>query len=124
MVVLLGLLGVALVHLLDLPGTITGSPVQGALYLLLIAGCLATDCLLLHATSRVRWILAAGLGSSTAIAYVLSRSVGLPFDHSDIGNWGDPLGISSLFLEGIVVAAACYGMWLGRAITALQPSRA
>jgi hypothetical protein len=53
-VVLLGLLGVALVHLLDLPGTITSSPVQGTLYLLLIAGCLVTDFLLLHGTSLTR----------------------------------------------------------------------
>jgi hypothetical protein len=68
--------------------------------------------------------MAAALVTATATAYVLTRTVGLPFDHSDIGNWGDSLGIAALFLEGVVVIASCYGIWLGRMITAFRSSRA
>ncbi|HXW35767.1 MAG TPA: hypothetical protein VEJ87_14400 [Acidimicrobiales bacterium] len=111
---ILGLLGIALIHLLDLPGTIGPSPVQGAGYLLIMAGCIATSAALLHAISPGRWVAAMVLGALPAGAYVLTRTVGLPFDTSDIGNWGDPLGTASLFVEGLVVVFGAYGFFLNR----------
>jgi hypothetical protein len=113
-VCVLALLSIALIHLLDLPGTIGGDPTQGTLYLLLMGACVASGFVLLHTVARGAWLLAGAIAASTAVAYVLTRTVGLPFDHADIGNWGDPLGIASLFVEGIVILAAGYGIWLGR----------
>jgi len=123
-VVLLGLLGTALIHLLDLPGTIGSDPVQGTLYLVLMAACLVSGFLLLQVTSPARWALAGVIAASAATAYVLTRSVGIPLvDNSDIGNWGDPLGLASLFVEGLVVLAAGYGIWLGRATGVVRARR-
>ena len=50
----------------------------------------------------VRW----GMGFATAVllGYVLSRTTGLPDAKDDIGNWTEPLGLASLFVEGGVVA--------------------
>jgi hypothetical protein len=37
---------------------------------------------------------------------VLSRTTGLPSATGDIGNWTEPLGLASLFVEGAVVVIA------------------
>lgn len=37
-------------------------------------------------------------------AFVVSRTVGLPGGADDIGNWSEPLGLASLFVEGCLVA--------------------
>jgi len=111
-VTILGLLAMALIHLLDLPGTMGPDPVQGTLYLVLMAGSLVAAFRLVHATSLWRFALPAALAASAVAAYVLTRTVGLPFDHSDVGNWNDPLGIAALFVEGVTMAAAVYGIVL------------
>jgi hypothetical protein len=55
------------------------------------------------------WFL--GLASSIGpfTGYVLSRSVGVPGDPGDVGNWGYLLGTVSLLVEGsfIVLAVFC-----------------
>jgi hypothetical protein len=52
-------------------------------------------------TSDTRvWTAAAGLVTSVIIAYVLSRTTGLPQSSDDIGNWGQTLGIAMLFVGG------------------------
>ena len=114
-VTVFGLLGIALVHLLDLPGTIGPSPVQGTLYLVLVVACLAAAVSILHATSWLHWVIVATIAAAPFVTYVLTRTVGLPFDHSDIGNWGDRLGVAALFLEAVVVLSSGYALWLGRA---------
>jgi hypothetical protein len=48
-------------------------------------------------------VLAGGLAGATLVAYAVSRSVGLPAATHDIGNWAEPLGLASLFVEGVVV---------------------
>ena len=113
-VTVFGLLGVALIHLLDLPGTIGPSPVQGTLYLVLMGACLVAVVLFLHATSWMRWVLVAAIGTAPMVTYILTRTVGLPFDRGDIGNWGDRLGVAALFVEGVLILAAVYALWLER----------
>ena len=113
-VTVLGLLGIALVHLLDLPATIGPSPVQGMLYVVLIVACLSAAAAFLHATSSLRWLGVAALATAPFVTYVLTRTVGLPFDRADVGNWGDRLGVAALFVESVVVLTALYALWLER----------
>ena len=40
------------------------------------------------------------------VAFVVSRTVGLPNGADDIGNWWEPLGLASLFVEGALVVLA------------------
>jgi hypothetical protein len=47
---------------------------------------------------------AALLGTGPFIAYVVSRSVGLPGDHGDVGHWGYRVGTVSLVIEAALVA--------------------
>jgi hypothetical protein len=44
------------------------------------------------------------LGTGPFVAYVASRTVGVPGDPSDVGNWGYWVGTVSLFAEAALVA--------------------
>jgi hypothetical protein len=60
----------------------------------------------LFSRTRIFLLAAAGLAGSAVIGYVLSRTTGLPNATGDIGNWTEPLGLASLFVEGAVVAVS------------------
>ena len=101
---IVGLAGVALIHLLDAPGKFTETPYLGWMYVALIAGCLVVAGALVRTSDRRAWAAAAALPAGAIIGYVLTRTTGLPQATDDIGNWGEPLGIASLFVEGSLVA--------------------
>jgi len=103
-VAVVGLAGVALIHVLDLPGTFGEAPYKGVLYVALIAGCIATAAALVARSDRRAWLAAAALPLGALLAYVVSRTVGLPNGADDIGNWTEPLGLASMFVEACLVA--------------------
>jgi len=109
-----GLAAIGLIHLLDAPGKRNETPYLFWLYLALIAGCLVGAALLVRAHSRLAWTTAAILGASPFIGYVLDRTTGLPGAMGDIGNWTEPLGMASLYVEVCVVALSLYGLALLR----------
>ena len=100
----IGLLGIGLIHFLDVFGKFKETPYLGWLYLALIAGCLAASALLFRPDARLGWSIALVLSAATFTGYLLSRTTGLPAAPRDIGNWTEPLGLASLFVEGLVVA--------------------
>ena len=51
--------------------------------------------------------------TSVIVAYVLSRTTGLPQSSDDIGNWGQTLGIAMLFVGGSLLALSS-GVLLSR----------
>ena len=98
-----GLLGVGLVHLLDIVDKFDETAYLAVLYLALIAACVVAARRLILVGDRRSWLLAGGLAAATLAAYAVSRTVGLPASSDDIGNWTEPLGLASLFVEGAVV---------------------
>jgi hypothetical protein len=48
------------------------------------------------------------------VAYVLSRTTGLPTDTLDIGNWNCSLGIAAISTETLVVMTAMWQLQLPR----------
>jgi hypothetical protein len=103
-----GLAGIALIHLLDSIGKFSETPYVAWMYIGLMGGCVMVAGGLVHSRDRRLW-LAAGLLAASAIGgYVTSRTVGLPNATDDIGNWTEPLGLASLFVEGAVVAVSAY----------------
>ena len=101
-----GLAGVALIHLLDAHDTFLSSPVQGWLYVGLITGTLGTAALLARRSDPRAWTAALLLPLGAFLAFVYSRTIGLPGGADDIGNWWEPLGLASLFVEAAVIAVA------------------
>jgi hypothetical protein len=99
---IIGLAGVAWVHLLDLGGKMDETPYLGWAYIALIAGCAVAAVLLLRRDHR-GFLLAGALAGATFIGYCLSRTTGLPAATDDIGNWTETLGVWSLVAEAAVV---------------------
>src|ERR1700684_650546 len=104
-------LAVATVHVADQGGiTALNSPSWiGWGYRLIEAGGVLTALGFLT-PARVRvipawagWAAGVLLGTGPFIAYVLSRTVGVPGDPGDVGNWGYWVGTVSLLVEAALV---------------------
>ncbi|MFJ9906841.1 hypothetical protein ACIRVK_28740 [Streptomyces sp. NPDC101152] len=106
----LGLLGIALIHLLDLPGKLKETPYLGAAYILLIIASVAVAEYLMRRHDRRAWLAATALAAAVLLGYVVNRSVGLPGAMDDIGNWLEPLGLASMFVEAVVVVLGLSGL--------------
>lgn len=105
-----GCLAVAAIHVIDqggVPGTKGPEYVQFMYYALEAAGVVSA-ALLLTNQARLGWLLSLGVAAGPIVGYVLSRGPGLPDYTDDIGNWTEPLGVTSLLVEGIllIIAAA------------------
>src|SRR5262249_8410568 len=100
------LAGVALIHVLDAPDTFSAAPYRGWLYVGLIAACLAAAWALVRSSDLRAWAAAAAFPAGAIVAFVISRTVGLPQGADDIGDWTEPLGLASLFVEGTLIALA------------------
>lgn len=113
-----GLAGVALIHLLDIQGKFEETPYMAWMYLGLIGACIVGAAALLMSHTREAWLAALVLPASAMVGYALTRTTGLPQAQGDVGNWMEPLGLASLFVEGALIATAGY------ALAALSPASA
>lgn len=101
-----GLAGIALIHVLDLPGKMSETPYLGVAYLGLVAAALVLAEMLLRRDDTRVWAATAGLAAAVIVGFVVNRTVGMPGATDDIGNWGEPLGLASLVVEALVVLLA------------------
>jgi hypothetical protein len=109
-----GVGAIAVIHAVDSIGKWTETRYIFWLYMLLVAGCIATIAALLFGRSRAALVAAAGLAATVIAFYVVDRTVGLPNASGDIGNWVEPLGLASLVVEGFVVAIGLGGLLAAR----------
>ena len=119
-VAVVGLAGVALIHALDAHNTFTSTPYIGWLYVGLITGSLGAAAWLLRGSDSRAWAVAVLLSTGAIVGFVCSRTVGQPGSTDEIGNWWEPLGLASLFVER-AVAALGTAVLLGR--TVVRPAR-
>ena len=99
----IGLAGVALIHLLDLPGKLNETPYMFVLYLALMISSVVLAGVLIRTDNARAWAAATVLPALVILGYVPRRTSGLPQSGDDVGNWGEPLGMASLFVEGSLV---------------------
>jgi DMSO reductase anchor subunit len=85
--VVMCLVGIALIHLLDVEEKLDEAPFIGALFIALIVASLLLAEALIRYDEFVVWAAAGAVAAATVLAYILSRSVGL----------------ASLLIEGLVV---------------------
>src|SRR3954453_12544693 len=112
-----GLAGIALIHLLDSLGKFQETPYMGWMYVGLMLACLAVAVGLIRTNAREAWVASIALPASAVAGFTLTRTVGLPHAHEDIGSWDEALGLAALFVEGAVIALSGY------ALVALRPMR-
>jgi hypothetical protein len=105
-----GLLGVALIHILDAIPTFPELPYKGWLYTALIVSAVALAGWLVCRPSRAAWSAVAGLVTGAILVFAYSRTVGLPGAADDVGNWSEPIGVAALFTETAVLAVAAYAL--------------
>ena len=105
-----GMLAIALIHLLDVIGKIKETPYLGVMYIALMAASVAVAFYLLHTGAPLAWAAAGLLAAATLAGFVLSRTTGLPNASDDIGNWTEGLGLASMFVEGAVIVLAGYAL--------------
>jgi hypothetical protein len=101
---------VGVIHVLDQGGitNYAGSPWWlGWGYRAVELGSAVTAvALVAHRRWMPTWLAALFVGLGPYTVFLLTRLVGLPGDPGDLGNWGDPLGTASLFVEGTLMLTA------------------
>ena len=115
----LALLALAVIHVVDLPGTLGPDRLVGIGYLGIIAAAVLIGGVLLVQSNWLGWAAAAGLAVSAMGGYILTRALpgGFLGDHGDVGNWRCPLGIAALSVESVIillVLLVALGAWQAR----------
>jgi hypothetical protein len=105
---IVGLVGIALIHFLDAFSVIDESKFVFGLYIMLMIVTLLAGGILLRTDSRRTWMLAGGAAGLTLIGFVLTRTTGLPGFPDNVGEWREPLGLASLWVEGLVLVLGVY----------------
>ncbi|MCW2497464.1 hypothetical protein [Jatrophihabitans sp.] len=114
---------VAAIHVIDqggIPGNKAPSYV-GVGYWLLELAALGAAVMLFRTGRPTSWLLGLGIGGGPLVGFILSRGPGLPEYTDDRGNWGEPLGIASIVVEGLLILASLAGLALAMRV---QRSRA
>jgi len=101
-------LAVAWIHVTDqggFPGDKSPGYIAVGYYVLELVAVVVAVALLTPATRHRlgTWLLAAAVGAGPMVGYVLTRGPGLPGAMDDRGNWGEPLGVASLVVEGVLI---------------------
>ena len=120
----LALAGLAVIHVVDLPGTLGPTPLVGLGYFGIIVAAVLVGGLII---ARPHWLAWAGAGAVAVSAmggYVLTRALpgGFLGDHGDVGNWRCPLGIAALSVEALIIMLVVLAAWLGRSPAASVPA--
>ena len=99
----LALAALAVIHVVDLPGTLGPDRLVGIGYLGIIAGAVLVGGVLIARPHWLAWAAAAAVAASAMAGYVLTRGLpgGFLGDHGDVGNWRCPLGIAALSVESV-----------------------
>ena len=115
----LALIALAVIHVVDLPGTLGPDRLVGIGYLGIIAAAVLIGGVLLARSHRLAWAAAAAVAVSAMAGYILTRALpgGFLGDHGDVGNWRCPLGIAALSVESVIiplVLLVALGAWQAR----------
>lgn len=101
-----GLVVAGAAHIPVIPAHLREAPYIGILFILLAAGSFVLAGVLAFRDVAAAYLLTAVLTGLALVAYVISRTVGLPLIGDDVGNWLEPLGVVSVIAEGVTCAAA------------------
>ena len=102
----IGLFAVGIIHALEIPGQVRGVVWLTMGFCLLAVVAQGAGLWLLVRPSVLAWEFAGLVCALAAVGYVLTRSVPVPGDAADVGNWLEPLGVAALIVEGTVVILA------------------
>lgn len=93
-------------HLIITPEHLDEAAYLGLLFTVLSCVMIGVGVGLLRRDALWLWALGGMACAAAIVAYVISRSIGLPLAADDIGRWADPIGIVALSAEGLFVVLA------------------
>ena len=99
----LGLVGIAWIHIVELPDTIREQAYVGWLFIGAIVASLLLVSILTRTNDMRAWALTGGLAGLVLIAFLFSRVTGLPGFTEYKGVWDDGNGLVSMIADGLVV---------------------
>ncbi len=109
-------------HVPLVPEHLEEAPYVGVLFIALAVVSVALAALLvLHDTPLV-WAVSGAVTALAALAFLLSRTVGLPQIGDDIGNWTEPLGFPALTAEVLTTVTGLLVLSRRSARTPLRPA--
>ena len=101
-----GLVTVGVIHALEIQGQLSGAVWLTVGFCLLAAGAPLVSLWLLVQPALPSWALTGLVGLGAAAGYILTRSLAMPGDPDDRGNWLEPLGLAALIIELLIVILA------------------
>jgi len=106
------LLGIGVIHFVQIVPTLQQTPLLGLGYVALIAASVVVAAWLTVANDIRAWAAAGLLSVAVLVGYAFTRLVGTTFDNQDVGNWSCTLGLASIFVEGslLVLSASALGL--------------
>jgi hypothetical protein len=93
-------------HIPLIQGHLEEAPYVGWLFIALSVVCIALAVAVLFVDHVGVWLLSAAVCFAAVVAFLASRTVGLPQIGDDVGNWSDPLGPPAVASEVLMVALA------------------
>jgi hypothetical protein len=103
----LGLVVIALIHVLELPDTLGEEGYVGGLFIAAIVSSLLLAAILTRTDDSRAWIATGGFAGLVLIAFLFSRTNGLPGFTDYKGVWDESSGLESMVVEGLVVLVTC-----------------
>jgi hypothetical protein len=116
------LLVTAVTHIPLVPEHLEEAPYVGALFIALSVVSVVFAGLLVFADTPAVWVASGLITLLAAIAFLASRTIGLPQIEDEIGNWNAPYALPALAAELLAAAAAAVVVHTHR--TAHSPVRA
>ena len=99
---ILAILCTGVIHFVEAPDSFGEATYKGVLFVANGLGALFAAVGIIRA-QRWGWLLGLVVAAGALVAYVLSRTVGLPGLPAEPENWLEPPGVASLICEGVFV---------------------
>lgn len=107
-----------LIHLVDAPDSFEEATYKGILFILNGVGAIVAAIGIYRGVKSWGWSLGLVVAAGALIAYIISRTVGLPGLEAEPDAWFEPLGLASMIVEALFTALA---VWVLSRTTATQP---
>jgi hypothetical protein len=99
-------MAVGIIHALEIQGQLDGAVWLTAGFSMLAVAAPVAGLWLLARPSLLAWQFGGLVNLGAAAGFILTRSLPIPGDRGDAGNWLEPLGVAALITDIIVVVLA------------------
>jgi len=100
---IVGLVGVAAIHFVQVVPTTEQTPWLGAGFVLLTVACVVLAGRLISGQSRATWVQVGVVNGLAILGYIFTRTFSTFIDNQDVGNWSENLGMAALLVEGLLL---------------------